>query len=301
MHPGVKLRHIRVFLAIASLGSLTATASAQGVTQPAVSRSLAELEALLGRTLFDRIGRKLVLTEAGLLFRRHASLGVQALEAGAAALGPGAAGSLRVGVLPTAATRLFPQVALRFHQNRPETVLTVVTGPHAYLVGQLRSGQIDVMLGRMPTASEMADLSFDHLYEEQVVLALRAPHPLAGAAPETALAICPVILPPPDAIIRRNVDDYLASLGLAGLRPAYQTVALSVGRGIVLASDALWFISRGVIADELDQGLMTTLPTGARHLSGAVGITRSQTGAARDDLALLSQIARAAVAGGLHG
>ena len=65
MHPGIKLRHIRVFLDIAARGNLSAAARAQGITQPALSRTLAELETLLDAQLFRRERRRLILTEAG--------------------------------------------------------------------------------------------------------------------------------------------------------------------------------------------------------------------------------------------
>lgn len=301
MHPAVKLRHIRAFLEIATEGNLSMVARRQGITQPALSRTLAELEALLQTALFRREGRRLVLTDKGSLFRHHASLALQSLEAAAAALNPGTGGgTLHVGVLPTAATRLFPRVALRFQALAEDTVLSVSTGPHAYLMRLLREGAIDLMIGRMPMAAEMAGLTFDHLYEEEVVLVARAGHPLAAGPTALALASCPLILPPHGAIIRRAVDDFLATQGLTGLRPAFETVALALGCGIVLASDALWFISRGVVAEELDRGEMQVVPTGARFLSGAVGMTRRQGGAPQPGLDTLARLLREAVAEGLH-
>ncbi|QYK41371.1 MAG: LysR family transcriptional regulator [Paracoccaceae bacterium] len=292
MHPGIKLRHVRVFLDIAASGNLSAVARQQGITQPAVSRSLAELEVLLGQSLFLRTGRRLVLTEAGQVFRRHAAQALAALDQGAAAMRPGGPGGrLSVGVLPTAATRLFPQAALRFHALRPGTVLTVTTGPHAFLMELLRRGRIDLMLGRMPAPDEMAGLSFAHLYEEDIVLCARAGHPMAVAPLAEMLARVPVILPPAGAIIRRAVDDFLASQGLAGIRPAVETVALALGRGIVRGSDAVWFISRGVILEELERGELILMPAAARFLSGAVGITGRQ-GATSEDAEILSAILR---------
>jgi hypothetical protein len=62
-----------------------------------------------------------------------------------------------------------------------------------------------------------------------------------------ALAQSPLILPPEGAIIRNRLVDCLVSLGLAGLRPAFETVALPLARGVILESDAMWFISRGVV------------------------------------------------------
>lgn len=299
MHPAVKLRHIRAFLDIARLGGLTAAARAGGISQPALSRTLAELETLLDAELFRREGRRLFLTEAGLLFRRHAATAVQALDAGAAALRPGVAGRVELGVLPTAATRLFPRVALRFRAASPDVTLSVVTGPQAHLMGLLRQGAIDMVLGRMPDAAEMAGLSFTHLYEEEVVIAVRADHPMQDQPVAQVLAACPLVLPPEGAIIRRAVGDYLASVAVAP-QAAWETVALAVGRGILLGSDAVWFISRGVIAEELARGELALLPHGARFLSGAVGITRRQADADRADLAMLAALTQRAVDEGLH-
>ncbi|MFV0492520.1 MAG: LysR substrate-binding domain-containing protein [Pseudorhodobacter sp.] len=277
MHPGLKLRHIRSFLEIIASGSLSAAARNQGVTQPALSRSLAEMEAMLGTPLFLRQGRKLVLTEAGALFRRHAQEGLLALEEGARALSPGGhAGRLSVGVLPTVATRLFPRVALRFGQMRPDVTLSVESGSNTYLLRQLRDSRIDLMVGRLPGAEEMAGLNFQSLYEEDVILCARADHPMAGRSATEVLHACPVIMPHPGAIIRRPVEDYLTTQGLSAIRPAFETVSLAVGRALVAESDAVWFISRGVVLEELATRLLVSFETGAGFLSGAVGLTRRQ-------------------------
>lgn len=291
MHPGVKLRHIRAFLEIAAEGGVSAVARAQGVTQPALSRTLAELEELLGQPLFLRQGRRLVLTEGGRLFRRHAAQAMEALEAGALALRPGQGGALRVGVLPTVATRVFPSIVLRFRELRPEILLKVETGPHHHLIRLLRDGGIDLMIGRLPDVSEMPGLSFEHLYDEDVVLVGRAGHPMADWPIAAALAAAPLILPPSTALIRRAVDDYLAAQGLIGRVAAVETVSLAVGRALCQGSQALWFISRGVVEDEIARGLLIELPLGARFLSGAVGITR-RPGAEAPGLATLEEVAR---------
>lgn len=308
LHPGVKLRHIRAFLDIAAFGSITRAAQAQGVTQPALSRTLAELEALLDTPLFRRDARKLALTEAGALFRHHAGLGVQAFEAAANALHPGRAEAMvRAGVLPTAATQLFPHVALRFHALRPDSTLAIITGPHSHLMQLLRRGRIDLMLGRMPDAGEMQDMSFEHLYDDDIVLVARAGHPALAAGPRNSglslaatLRRYPVILPPRGAIIRRPVEALLAAHDLTGLRAAFETVALTVGCGIVAQSDAVWFISRGVVSGDLARGRMQVLATDAAYLSGAVGLTTRPGPAAASGVDLIRQITREIVAAGLH-
>ena len=274
MHPGVKLRQIRVFLQIADSGGLTAAAAVLGLSQPAASKSLAELEDLLGAALFLRLGRRMVLTPEGEAFRRHAREAVASLDAGAQGMrGAGLRQRVSVGLLPTVSTRFFPAVVGRFLHGKPAVTLSIETGSHPFLLQKLRARQMDLMIGRMPNAAEMAGVEFEYLYEEPIVAVVRAGHPAARAEIGRILQDYPVILPTRDAIIRKNVDEYLAVLGLAGLEPAVETSTLALGRGLLLASDAVWFISRGVVENEVEAGQLVPVALGATFLSGAVGMT----------------------------
>lgn len=274
MHPGIKLRHVRLFLAVADHGSLTAAGRAEGLSQPAVSKSLAEMETMLGARLVQRLGRRIALTPEGEAFRRHAREAMASLEAAAGAIRPAAdAGRLSVGLLPTVSTRFFPQVVGDFLRGQPAPTLSIETGAHPVLLRKLRDRQIDLMIGRMPQPAEMPGLEFEFLYEEPIIAAVRAGHPGLGQPVARVLRDHPAILPTRDAIIRGTVDAYLASLNLAGLVPAVETSTLALGRGLLFATDAVWFISQGVLEAELLAGQVETLPLGATYLSGAVGMT----------------------------
>ncbi|MBL9049954.1 MAG: LysR family transcriptional regulator [Tabrizicola sp.] len=274
IHPGVKLRHVRLFLAVADHGSLTAAGRAEGLSQPAVSKSLAEMEAMLGARLVQRQGRRVVLTAEGEAFRRHAREAVASLEAAAAALKPEqGVRRLSVGLLPTVSTRFFPNVVGEFLRSPPLPTLSIETGAHPVLLRKLRDRQIDMMIGRMPQPAEMPGLEFEFLYEEPIIAAVRAGHPGRGQSIAQVLRDYPAILPTRDAIIRGTVDAYLASLNLADLVPAVETSTLALGRGLLYATDAVWFISQGVLEAEIEAGQVETLPLGASYLSGAVGMT----------------------------
>ena len=291
IHPGVKLRHIRLFLAIAEHGSLTAAGRAEGLSQPAVSKSLAEMEAMLCTRLVQRQGRRIGITAEGEAFRRHAREAVASLDAAAVALRPDHdAGRLSVGLLPTVSTRFFPNVVGDFLNDPARPTLSIETGAHPVLLRKLRDRQIDLMIGRMPQPAEMPGLEFEFLYEEPIIAAIRADHPGRGQAIGRVLRDYPVILPTRDAIIRGTVDAYLASLNLADLVPAVETTTLALGRGLLYATDAIWFISLGVLEAEIDAGQIETLPLGASYLSGAVGMTvisgRAQSPALRRVMSL---------------
>lgn len=102
--PGLKLRHIEAFLAVARSGTISAAARVRNVSQPALSKTVNELETILGTALFERTGRRAILTPAGEGFRAHALAALQSLEAGVRDLsGKVPVGLVKVGVLPTVA------------------------------------------------------------------------------------------------------------------------------------------------------------------------------------------------------
>ena len=279
MHPALKLRHIRLFLAIADSGNLSVAAQHLGLSQPALSKSLAETEALLGGALFLRQGRRLVLTPEGEVFRRHVRQALINLDSAAMAFEAAAdPRTITIGLLPTVSTRFFPLVATRFLAEMPSVSMSMETGPHDYLLQKLRDRRIDLMVGRMPDAIEMAGINFEYLYEEPIVLVARRDHPQAGAGVVQAVRNSLLVLPTRDAIIRRLVDDFLVSVDLGDARPAVETSTLALGRGLLLTANAVWFISRGVVANELASGELITIDHGATYLAGAVGLVQLQGG-----------------------
>lgn len=296
----ISYRHVRTFLEVARLASVGRAAEALAISQPAVSKTLRELEERLGTPLFDRVGRRVRLTGAGRIFQKHAGLSLTELDRGVRALrAPAAPGGLiAVGVLPTVATRVLPAAALAFARALPDACLRASTGPNAFLLSQLREGRLDLVVGRLAAPEEMAGLVFEQLYAEAVVAVVRAGHPLL-AAPVEDLAAYPLILPPPDAIIRPVVEQYFLSHGREVPRPAVETVSLAMGRGLTLISDAVWFISRGVVAEELAAGGLAALELGGLPLAGPVGLTVRSGQAHSDALVELMQALReAAPAGG---
>jgi len=272
----IRLRHLRVFLEVARSGGLTVAAGVLNVTQPALSKTVRELEEIVGTPLFERSHRRMNLSEAGQRFRVHATRIERDLERAArSAAAAGRRTRLRVGVLPTAATDLVPTAVRSFADARPHCVCDVATGGNAGLVEQLRGGALDLVVGRMAPPAEMTGLVFEQLYPERIVTAVRPDHPLAAqAVVEPAdLEEWPLILPPPDALIAPPVDAWRTSVGLAHREASLRTVSLAVGRCAVRDSDAVWFISEGVAAFELRHRLLAALPLDRPILGGPLGIS----------------------------
>jgi LysR family pca operon transcriptional activator len=294
---GIGYRHLRCFIEVARLASVSQAAEVLAISQPAVSKTLRELEARLGVSLFDRAGRRLRLTEAGILFQKHAGVSLSELDRGVRALRAPDRHRRRlvIGVLPTVATRIVPRAVLAFAGAVPGAALRVTTGPNWVLLSQLRDGSLELVVGRLAPPEEMRGLVFEQLVIEPVVAVVRSGHPLL-AAPERAVTEFPVVLPPPRAVIRPAVEEYFLSAGQEMPRALVETVSLAVGRGLVQISDAVWFISRGVVGEELRLGTLAALDLpGLPQVAGPVGLTR-RAGAepAPDVQALMAALREAA-------
>lgn len=292
----LRYRHVRTFLEIAQLESVSLAAGALNVSQPAVSRTLRELEDILGTKLFDRVGRGLRLNESGRLFQSHASASMIELLRGRDRLTKDGGQSLKlsIGALPTASTELLPAAALAFSRQYPNARLHVLIGPNWLLFNQLRQGEVDLVVGRMPEGGSEDGVTFERLYIEDVVLVCRLGHPILSGSLEDKISDFPLVLPPRGAVISGAVDRFLTSIGLPDLRGTFETVSLPVGRRIVQSSDAVWFISRGVVADELQQGLLKSVDLESPLLAGPVGVSVSRSAPfSAERLALVDCLRRA--------
>lgn len=274
----IKLRHLLCFHEIARAGSLSEAAHALGVTQPAASKTLRELEETLDRRLFDRTGRRLRLNAAGQVFQRHVGSALAELDRAERAIrGTLEIGTkLAIGVLPTAAGYLMPQAAMAFQAKRPACGLRISTGPNWLLLSQLREGSLDLVVGRLGEPNLMAGLSFEQLYSEDVVAVVRKAHPATGPVDASILQSFTLILPPKGAAIGPLVRRYLVSVGANNAVATYETVALPFARQVLSQSNAIWFISRGVVARELETGILRELALQAPMMAGPVGISLRQ-------------------------
>lgn len=274
--PRIKLRHIACFLEVARLKSVVNAAEMLHISQPAASKTIQELEQLLGSELFDRSRRRLALTAFGEVFHRYAATSLAALRQGIdAASGAHEATTVRVGALPTVSARVLPEAVRMFTAHNPEVHARIVTGPNNYLLSLLRTGDADLVIGRMADPAVMVGLSFEHLYFERVGFIVRPAHPLLQRR-DFALDMIEayqVLMPTPDSVIRPFVDRMLVGHGVTGLRDEVETVSDAFGRAYVLQSDAIWIISQGVVADDIKRGQLALLPVDTDETLGPVGFT----------------------------
>lgn len=274
----VKFRHLQCFVEIARQQSVVKAAAALSVTQPAVSKTIRELEDLLGVALFERRGRGVALTRFGEVFLRYAGASITALRQGVDSITQARTKGglvIKVGALPTVSTRVMPQAVHLFKQDNIGTIVRVVTGQNSVLLSQLRTGDLDLVVGRLADPELMTGLSFEHLYSERVSFVVRPGHPVLKAKPFNLakLANYTVLMPTEGSIIRPLVDRFLIANGIASLPDQIETVSMAFGRRYTRMTDAVWIISHGVIAEDLKEQVLAELPVKTDATTGPVGLT----------------------------
>lgn len=273
----IKLRHLQCFTEAVRQQSLKRAADRLNLTQPAMSKTLKELEETLGKTLLIRSRAGMTLTEAGEVFAHFAQMSLSALDHGLDGIAQleagGARAELAIGALPSVAAGLLPRAVAAFERLSPAT-LRIEDGPVGYLVERLRDGAVGMVIGRLGDPSIMQNLSFTQLYQEEVDFVVRPGHPLLAGARLEDIADWPVIYPPAQAAIRPLVERFLIGQGIGRPRIAVETVSGAFGRVYTRESDAIWIISRGVVWNELAEGRLARLPFETGLTRGPVGLLR---------------------------
>lgn len=295
----VKFRHLQTFVEVARQKSVMKAAELLHVSQPAVTKTIRELEEVLGVAVFEREGRGIKITRYGEVFLRHAGAALTALRQGLDSVSQERSGDgvpVRIGALPTVSTRIMPRAMSLFLEEDTGARIKIVTGENAVLLEQLRVGDLDLVVGRLAAPEKMTGFSFEHLYSEQVVFAVRAGHPLLSDAQSAfaRLGDYPVLMPTRASIIRPFVEHFLIANGIPGLPNQIETVSDAFGRAFVRTSNAIWIISAGVVASDIEDGTLAVLPIDTSETKGPVGLTMRADSVPSLPLSILMQTIREA-------
>lgn len=272
----IKFRHLEAFVAIARAKRLKRAAEQLNLTQPAISKTLRDLEDILNVTLMTRDRAGVKLTPEGQVFLQYAEQSTAALSQGLssiASLSETGGHVLKVGVLPSVAAQVLPLAIERFRTVSAGTILHVDEGAHDVLTDRLRSGALDLVVGRLGNADTMRGLSFTALYTERVVAVVAPDHPRRYATRLEQIENDVIVYPPAAAAIRPLMARLMLTRGLALFADRIECVSGALGRAMTLGPlQPVWFISHGVVADDLKTGRLVELDIDMAATEGAVGI-----------------------------
>ncbi len=272
----IRLRHLHTFVAVAQQGTLGRAAETLNLSQPALSKTLNELEQLTGTRLFERGRLGAQLTVPGEQFLTHAVKVLDALNTAGQALNrkeDASADVVRVGALPTAALGILPAAIGRFHQQQKSTSLQVATMNNTMLLAGLKSGEIDLGIGRMSDPELMGGLNYELLFLESLKLVVRPGHPLIQETITLSRVMeWPVVVSPKGTVPRQNAEALLQSQGCKMPAGCIETLSASLSRQLTVDYDYVWFVPSGAVKEDLRQATLVSLPVPTQSAGEPIGI-----------------------------
>ncbi|HHL1416260.1 TPA: LysR substrate-binding domain-containing protein [Klebsiella pneumoniae] len=272
----IRLRHLHTFVAVAQQGTLGRAAETLNLSQPALSKTLNELEQLTGTRLFERGRLGAQLTLVGEQFLTHAVKVLDALNSAGQALNrkEGLNNDIvRIGALPTAALGILPTVIGQFHKQQKDITLQVATMNNTMLLAGLKSGEIDIGIGRMSDPELMSGLHYELLFLESLKLVVRPGHPLLQETVTLSQVMeWPVVVSPKGTVPRQNAEALLQSQGCKMPAGCIETLSASLSRQLTVDFDYVWFVPSGAVKDDLRRGVLTALPIATQGAGEPIGI-----------------------------
>ncbi|MDU8941819.1 LysR family transcriptional regulator [Ovoidimarina sediminis] len=182
----LNLRHLRLIHGIGETGQISLAAERMGISQPAASRSLSDIERLIGAPLFERRVRGMVPTRIGELFLHHLDTIVGELVGTIESLDAfqkGRAGGVRIGSVTGPAIGSVVPAVQALQREAPMAEISIDVAPSRELVNGLIRGDYDIVLGRIPPETDPRQFDIRRGRTEEVRLVVRAGHPLLDRGP----------------------------------------------------------------------------------------------------------------------
>jgi LysR family transcriptional regulator of gallate degradation len=254
-------QRLLIFITLAEKRHMQATAKVCGVSQPAVSAAIGDLEGSLGFPLFLRTAKGMFLTHEGeiLLFRtkrafaelRNASFDIAALQGHVI-------GHVVVGSHPLSRASILPLALARLHALYPNLSITTEEGSSDELISGVRSGDFDFILNTQQSGQLPPDLTDEHLMRERLVIFVRSGHPLTSKqviAPDDLLQ-SNWVLPARRTSTRELIDNGFKAIYGQAPRCVIETSDLLVLRRLLLSSDLVTAVSPQQLDLETNTGLV---------------------------------------------
>ncbi|QWC91285.1 LysR substrate-binding domain-containing protein [Cupriavidus metallidurans] len=263
----MKLHHLRDFVAIAETRSIRGASRCLGLTQPALTRSLRELEAELGTPLLERHARGVVPTPIGEAFLRRAHAAMEEIrraEEEVAQLRGRQTGTVAMGLSGGTWLGLVPEVFPVFRKSHPGVRLHMVEGFFPALEARLADGTLDFYIGPRPERIDADRYRVDLLFGNHRLVACRAGHPRRKARRLAELIDAEWILTGALEPLEREFSEVFAGYGLVPPVSMVQTDSMIGVAALLSMTDALALLPRQWIDSPLFAGVLEVIPIAER-------------------------------------
>ena len=274
----LKFKHLKLLVTVNEQRNIFKAAQLLNMAQPAATKTIRDLENALEIELFDRSSRGVTPTLYGDIVIKHAKLILSQVRHASeelASLQGGLVGRITVGTLLAASATLLPLAIARMKAERPNVSIHLVEGTNDILLGGLRMGDIDIVVGRLPRTPQEEGVTSEVFYYEPVVIAARKGHPLSK---KKNLKIEDLmqqewVLPPQETNLRREIDEAFHRAGQDTPASAVESVSILANRTLLMETDMISAMPFQVMRSYEQAGLMTQLPVKLDTPPGPIGVT----------------------------
>lgn len=274
----LKLRQLRLLVAVGRHGSIQHAARELTVSQPAATKMIQDLELDFEVKLFERTNRGVIPTVFGETLIRHGKL-IFAQVSNAAQelddLSEGSSGRVVIGTLLAASPILLPAAIDILLDERPKVAIKITEGTNPFLMSGLLSGEIDMVVGRLPTRRHRDRIIQKKLYDDRILAVVGNQHPLADVNPASFEETKPFgwILPPPETTLRRQIDQFFINKSQY-VPPLYvDSVSYLANRALLQSRDLIGLMPAHVVHQDLENGYLKQLNWTVPFGAGPVGIS----------------------------
>lgn len=308
LHRRVRLRQLALVGALDERRNLRSAASALGLTQPAATKLLRDLESVLGVLLFERLPRGMRPTSAGEAVARRARTVLTELDRiqeELGALSAGATGVVAAGAVRGAVAGLLTPALAAIRRERPMVRFHILVDAAEILIPQLREGRLDLVLGSLPVGVDAGDLAFEPLIQQPLAVVARRGHPLTR---ETRLNWrllrgAEWIVYPQESPVRPVLESLLADAGAraAARSSLIETASILATTMLLERTDVLAVVPRDVAEHHAERGLLAILPIQLPIKLGRIGIvTRPDRTLSPATTAFMQEVRRLAARRGVN-
>ncbi len=259
----MKLHHLRNLVAVVERGSLRAGARHLGIAQPAMSRSIVELERELGVVLFRRSKFGMTLTRTGEGFARRAMAILTDLQRSIDEIDQLSGedkGQITLACTSASTIAILPTVVNRFHRKFPNVKIRVIEGSLPMLESDLRDGLVDLYIGPVTPGYRDPALTITSLFENERIVVARHDHPLRNATRLEQLLSASWVTSPISIDNDKEVIGLFTSAGLSAPKIVMQASTGFTMATIIISSDLVGPVPRQWSDVIRLTGLMTQIP-----------------------------------------
>ncbi len=271
------VRRLQIFIALCKTRHMQTVATLLGLSQPAVSAALKVLENGADLALLERTPQGMIPSLAGQEIVpniRRALNELRHIPADIAARQGVLVGTVQIGALPLSRTKLLPQAILAV--TAKYAGIKIITNESAFvtLASELRSGEVDFIVGALRTSDYAADMVSETLFTEKMVIVARRGHPLSDTviSPQD-LRSARWVLPRSETPARKLLESSFESVNIPPPDPVVESGDLAIVRGLLLDSDMLAAVSARQLQHELDSGELVSLNVDLADTQRPIGIT----------------------------